>query len=81
MNNAALAKNEGIDFQLTNSFIAVSDVIIVNIASGATLGAYFVGVDSIAAGSCNIHLHNLTVAPNLSEAIELSFVVIKGAST
>jgi len=81
MNNAALAKNEGVDFQLTNSFIAVSDVIIVNIASGATQGAYFVGVDSIAAGSCNIHLHNLTVAPSLSEAIELNFVVIKGAST
>lgn len=79
MNGAQLNRNTGVNFTFTNSFIAATDVVIVNIASGATLGAYTATIDSVAAGSCSIHLHNHTTGTDLSEAVALNFVVIKGA--
>jgi hypothetical protein len=79
MNGATLNRNTGVTFTLTNSFIAATDVVIVNIASGATANAYTATVDAVAAGSCNIHLHNHTTGTDLSEAVVLNFVVIKGA--
>jgi hypothetical protein len=79
MNAATLNRNTGVTFTLTNSFIAATDVVIVNIASGATANAYTATVDAVAAGSCNIHLHNHTTGTDLSEAVVLNFVVIKGA--
>lgn len=59
MNNATLNRNTSVTFTLTNSFIAATDVIIANIASGGTAGAYTITVEVVAAGSCNISLHNL----------------------
>lgn len=79
MNAATLNRNTGVSFTLTNSFIAATDVVIVNIASGATPSAYTATVDAVAAGSCSIHLHNHTTGTDLSEAVVLNFVVIKGA--
>lgn len=79
MNGAELSRNSGVTFTLTNSFIAATDVVIVNIASGATLGTYTVTVDAVAAGSCAIHLHNHTTGTDPAEAVVLNFVVIKGA--
>ena len=79
MHAAALNRNTGVSFTLTNSFIAATDVVIVNIASGATANSYTATVDAVAAGSCNIHLHNHTTDTDLSEAVVLNFVVIKGA--
>jgi hypothetical protein len=79
MNAATLNRNTGVNFTLTNSFIAATDVVIVNIASGATPSVYTATVDAVAAGSCSIHLHNHTTGTDLSEAVVLNFVVIKGA--
>ena len=79
MNNATLNRNSGVSFTMTNSFIAATDVVVVNIASGATLTAYIVGVTVLAAGSCSIHLHNMLSGTDLSEAVVLNFAVIKGA--
>jgi hypothetical protein len=79
MNNATLNRSTGVSFTLTNSFIGLADVVVVNIASGATLAAYTVGVTVIAAGTCSIHLHNLLAGTDLSEAVVLNFVIIKGA--
>lgn len=79
MSGAELSRNSGVTFTLTNSFIAATDVVIVNIASGATLGTYTVTVDAVAAGSCAIHLHNHTTGTDPAEAVVLNFVVIKGA--
>jgi hypothetical protein len=80
MNGAQLNRNTGVSFTLTNSFIAATDVVVVNIASAATANAYILTVDAVAAGSCRIHLHNILSGTDLSEAVVLNFVVIKGVS-
>lgn len=77
MSNATLNRVTSVSFTLTNSFIAATDVVVVNIASGATAGAYTITVEVIAAGSCNISLHNLLTGTDLSEAVVLNFAVIK----
>jgi hypothetical protein len=76
--NDALAAATAASFTLTNSKIAVTDIIQTSIVSGATAGAYNVTVDAVAAGSCRISIYNRSVTP-LSEAIVLNFAVIKGA--
>lgn len=79
MNNAALNAGIEVSFTVTNSAIAAADVVMVNHSSAGTAGAYMVQANSIAAGSFAITVTNLT-AGNLSEAIVLSFVIIKGAT-
>jgi hypothetical protein len=79
MDAATLNRNTGVSFTLDNSFIAATDVVIVNIASGATADSYTATIDAVAAGSCLIHLHNHRTGTDLSEAVVLNFVVIKGA--
>lgn len=80
MNNAALAANTTVYFTLANSTIGVDDVVALNIRSGmATSGTYQAWVDSIAAGAAVICLRNIS-GGSLSEAIVLSFAVIKGAT-
>ena len=80
MNGAALAAGATVTFTLTNSSIAATDVVIPNIKSVATVGAYrHPSVDAIAAGSCQISITNGS-GGSLSEAIVLQFVVIKGAN-
>jgi len=81
MNAAQLSRNSGVTFTLTNSFIAATDVVLVNIASGATPSTYTATVDAVAAGSCAIHLHNHTTGTDPAEAVVLNFAVIKGAVT
>lgn len=76
MNGAALAAAAEVSFTLTNAEIDESDLVVVNIASGATAGAYTVTVDAVAAGSCRISVGNVS-AGSLSEAIVLNFGVIK----
>lgn len=80
-NNATLNRNTGVSFTLTNSFITATDVLIVNIASGATANSYTATIDAVAAGSCSIHLHNHTTGTDLSEAVVLNFIVIKGVTS
>jgi hypothetical protein len=79
MNNATLNRSSGVSFTLTNSFIGATDVVVANIASGATPTAYVLGVTVISAGSCSFHLHNLLSGTDLSEAITINFAIIKGA--
>jgi len=80
MNAAQLNRNTGVSFVLTNSFIAATDVVFVCIASGATADVYTATIDAVSAGSCRIHLHNHSTGTDLSEAVVLNFVVIKGVS-
>lgn len=79
MNAAALAAATTVSFVLTNTFIAATDVVAVNIKSGGTLGAYTVTVSAVAAGSCTISLRNES-AGSLSEAVVLNFAVIKAVA-
>jgi hypothetical protein len=78
MHNAALAANTAVTFTLTNSTIAATDVMTVNVVSGATAGAYFVN-PVCQAGAAQITVRNLTAGP-LSEAIVLRFVIHRGAT-
>jgi hypothetical protein len=80
MNNATLNRETAVSFTLTNSAIAATDVVVVNIKSGATVNAYNVGVTAVAAGSCRIQLHNLLGGTDLSEAVVLQFAVIKAVA-
>jgi hypothetical protein len=80
MNGAALADDATAAFTLTNSTIAATDVVIVNVASVGTAGAYQVTVGSVAAGSCSISILNVS-GGSLSEAIKLNFAVIKAVAS
>ncbi len=63
----------------TNTLIAATDVVAVSHKSGGTVGAYTINVAS-GAGTATLTLRNNT-AGNLSEALVISFVVIKGVTS
>lgn len=78
MNNAALAANTSVNFVLTNSVIAATDVLIMNHIGGGTFGAYAFSAQA-AAGSATIAVRNLT-AGSLGEAVVIQFAVIKAVT-
>jgi hypothetical protein len=80
MNAAALADDATAAFTLTNSTIAATDVVIVNVASVGTAGAYQVTVGAVAAGSCSISVLNVS-GGSLSQEIKLNFAVIKAVAS
>jgi hypothetical protein len=63
----------------TNTKIAATDVVIVSHKSGGTAGAYSINV-ACGAGTATFTLRNNT-AGNLTEALVVSFCVIKGAAS
>ena len=77
MNGAALAGNTAVTFTLTNSLISTKDVIILNVGSVGTAGAYTTYVSSLAAGSAVLTLRNLT-SGSLSEAVVINYAIIHG---
>lgn len=64
----------------TNSKIAATDVVIINHKSGGTIGDYTFNV-SCGAGTATLYIRNNQTAGSLSEALVLSFVVIKGVTS
>jgi len=80
MHNAALNAGVSVSFTLTNSAIASTDIVRVNIQSGATADSYTVDVTAVATGSCRIQVRNFS-GGNLSEALVLNFGVIKGVTS
>lgn len=79
LNNEELAANTSASFTLTNSAITVTDQVMVNHIAGGTPAAYMFAMVPDA-GSCAIHVRNITSAP-LSEAIVLQFLVIKSVTS
>jgi len=79
MQNTALGGGGIVNFTLTNSTIAATDVLVINHVSGGTVGAYTFTA-SCGAGSATIYVRNAT-AGSLSEALVLRFAVIKGSTT
>jgi hypothetical protein len=77
MNGAALAGNTAVTFTLTNSLISAKDVIVLNVGSVGTAGAYTTYVSSLAAGSAVLTLRNLT-SGSLSEAVVINYAIIHG---
>ena len=80
MNNAQLDAGVEVRFTVTNDKIAATDCVVVNHGSAGTAGSYLVGVSEIAAGSFKVTVTNAS-AGNLSEAIVINFVALKGASS
>jgi len=78
MNGATLNANTAATFTLTNSLISANDAIIVNVSGGGTAAAYTTYISSMAAGSADITLRNMT-GGNLSEAVVINFAIIHGA--
>jgi len=75
--SATLNTLTNVTFTLTNNLISVKDVIILNVSSGATSGAYNCWISSMSAGTCTITLRKIS-AGNLSEAVVINFAVIHG---
>ncbi len=79
MNAAQLNLDTIVSFTLTNTTIAAGDVLILNHSGGGTVGAYMLNCQC-GAGSAVINVTNVS-AGNLSEAVEISFVVIKAVES
>jgi hypothetical protein len=79
MSSAELAAGAGVTFTVTNSAMAAHDHVIVNLKSGYTnLHDYIIMAGAPAAGSFQIAVVNRTAAA-LSQAIVISFAIIRGA--
>ena len=78
MNAASLAAGTTVLFTLTNSILSAKDVLIVNVGSGGTSGAYWPYVANVAAGTAVIGVYNNTVGA-LAEAIVINYAIIHGA--
>jgi len=75
LNAASLGATTNVSFTLNNSFISTNDVLILNVAAGATAASYNLWVDSLNAGSASITLRN-TTAGALAEAVVINFALI-----
>jgi len=76
--SAALAANTAVTFNLSNSVIEATDIVVVSHISGGTLGSYNFAT-APATGNANIVIRNIT-AGSLSEALTLRFIVIKSVN-
>jgi hypothetical protein len=79
MNNATLNTDTTVSFTLNNTAIAAGDVLILNHVSGGTVGSYLLNAQA-GASSAVITVRNIT-GGNLSEAIVIGYVVIKGVTS
>lgn len=76
--SAALATATAVTFNLSNSVINATDIVIVSHISGGTLGSYNFAV-APATGNANVTIRNIT-AGSLSEALTLRFIVVKSVN-
>jgi hypothetical protein len=77
MNNAALAGNTAVTFNLNNNLISVNDILVLNVSSGSVADAttYTTYTSSLGAGVAAITLRNLT-GTSQSEAVVINFAII-----
>lgn len=73
--NAALAAAAEITFIVTNSTVAITDVIVLSIQSGGTSGEYLAHVTDVGAGVFDITLANMS-ASSASDAVLINFRVL-----
>lgn len=79
MNNAALAAAAEAKFTVANTSVLAGDVVVVIHSSAGTSGAYLVGASNIvAATSFDVTVSNVS-AGSLSEAIVVSYAILRGA--
>jgi hypothetical protein len=78
MNAAALLASTDVDFVLTNTAIAATDLLVLNHVAGGTGGSYSLNA-RCAAGSATINVRNVSLG-SLSEAVVIGFAVIKAVT-
>ena len=80
--SASLAAEASADFVVTNSAVAIGDVVVLSMQSGSNGGGTLLEVVTVAAGSFTIRVHNGNVAAGTAEtgAILINFAVIKAVS-
>lgn len=78
-NTTSLAASTAATFTVTNTLVAIDDIIAVSIRSGATNVKTFVNVTAVAAGSFNITIVNSDASTAEVGAIIINFAVIKGS--
>lgn len=82
-NTTSLAAAASAIFTVTDSKVAINDVVVLSIQSGTNSGNTIVSVQVVAAGSFQIRVSDLNASGGTAEtgAIILNFVVIKGISS
>ena len=80
MDDDALAAGAEVNFTVTNSCVAATDTIVLSIQSGGTPSEYFCQVTTVAAGSFQIALANLS-GSSAEDAVVINFAVIKGVNS
>ena len=76
--NAALAANTTVTFNLGCTVISNTDIVLISHVSGGTQGAYVISAWP-STGFANISIRNIT-AGSLSEALTLRFIVVKSVN-
>ena len=80
MNNASIGAGNHVTFTVTNSVVASTDTIIVNLQSGAVDGSkYRHWISRVASGAFDITVENYTGGA-LAETLVLNFAVLKGVN-
>lgn len=81
-NNASLAAEAAAEFTVTNTLVAINDVVVVSIQSGTNGGNTDVFVSTVANGSFKIKVANNNAAAGTAEtgAIIINFAVIKAVA-
>lgn len=81
-NNASLAAEAAAEFTVTNTVVAIGDVVVVAQQSGSNGGNTDVFVSTVAAGSFKIKVANNNAAAGTAEtgAIIINFAVIKAVA-
>ena len=75
MNAVSLGATTNVSFTLNNTYLTSNDILILNLASGATGSSYNLWVDSLSAGAASITLRN-TTGGALAEAVGINFAII-----
>lgn len=70
------------DFIVTNSAVAIGDVVVVSIQSGSNGGGTIVSVSTVTAGTFTIRVSNTNAAAGTAEtgAIKINFAIVKAVS-
>jgi hypothetical protein len=78
MANSALAAGAEVSFTVNNNTVTATDIPVVAIQSVGTAGSYLASVGSVSNGAFTITLSNASTG-SLSQAVVLSYVIIKGS--
>ena len=78
--NSSISNGQILSFTVNNNTVVATDVVIANIASGATADVYDLTVTAVASGSFRLQIHNKTNS-SYTDALVINFAVIKAVAS